>query len=160
MMKPALLVGFASLAHGLHIPAAIPAQQHHSATRHSAAVRMAAGDEPDVRFGEGSGWKPTPEAGSKHTMSGGFESTDTPDFFDDSEYSQKAGNIDVMDGVYGSTGLDKLKKMQGQGRSTDPGVAGALEVNPDIYQLEVEDLSAEKRGIQYELKPSGMVDQV
>ena len=119
-----------------------------------------AGDEPDVRFGEGSGWKPTPEAGSKHTMSGGFESTDTPDFFDDSEYSQKAGNIDVMDGVYGSTGLDKLKKMQGQGRSTDPGVAGALEVNPDIYQLEVEDLSAEKRVIQFELKPSGMVDQV
>lgn len=60
-----------------------------------------------------------------------------------------------MDGVMGSTGLDKLKQMQQQQRSNDPGVAGALDVNPDIYEVEAEDLSAEKRGITFELKSSG-----
>jgi len=123
------------------------------ATRDSAP----AADGPDVRFDTNTGW--SPDKGTKDFHGGAnFEATDTPDFFDDSEYSQKAGNIGVMDGVMGSTGLDKLKEMQtGRGRSSDPGVAGALDVNPDVYTF-AEELSAEKRGIVFELKKSGMTD--
>lgn len=150
MMKASLLVGFASLAYGFQMPS-LPVQ------RRSSSIRMA-GEQPDVRFGANSDWKPTPEKGSKHTMSGGFESTDTPDFFDDSEYSQQAANLDIMDGVMGSTGLGELKKRQQQGRSTDPGVAGALDVNPDIYMPDAENLSAASRGITFELPKSGMTD--
>lgn len=118
-------------------------------------------DGPVVKFGEGGDWKPD-HAGKAGDPHGGaqFSATDTPDFFDeDDEYSKKAANIGVMDGVMGSTGLDKLKEMQtGRGRSSDPGVAGALRVNPDIYTADEEELSAEKRGIVFELKKSGMTD--
>ena len=43
-------------------------------------------EQPDVRYGENSDWKPE-STNSKSTMSGGFESTDTPDFF--TEASEK-----------------------------------------------------------------------
>jgi hypothetical protein len=42
-------------------------------------------------------------------------------------------------------------------KSTDPGVAGALDVNPDIYQPEAELSRADQ--FQFELKPSGMTDK-
>lgn len=72
-----------------------------------------------------SGWKPDMQPGSKHTMSGGFESTDTPDFLPDEERHNK---IEFTDGLMGSQN-DGSKK----DRNMDPGVAGALEVNPEIY---------------------------
>ena len=53
----------------------------------------------------------------QNTMSGGFESTDTPTFTEESE--KLAAGIDVMDGVMGSTGLDKLSDEE-CGRSDDP----------------------------------------
>ena len=91
-----------------------------------------------------------------------------------------------MDGVYGSTGLEKLNKMKSQ-HSDDPGVkgahaarrrdqhhhraissaktsscavyrAGALDVNPEVFEVEAEELSASKRGIVFELPKSGMTD--
>ena len=48
--------------------------------------------EGDVLYNANEGWQreeSIKECKGKHTMSGDFESTDTPDFFDDSEYSQK-----------------------------------------------------------------------
>jgi hypothetical protein len=180
----ALLISGAS---AFHLSA--PVMPRTTITSRASAPSM--GDQPVVKYGEGSGWcadcrprlgtgrnytsqlqpafgacsalpfdvlanhvyrKPTDVAGSKHTMSGGFESTDTPDFFDDDdEYSKKAKNIDFKDGIMGSQAGGKKPK------STDPGVAGALEVNPDIYVPEAE---ASRAGqIKFELKPSGMTDQ-
>lgn len=85
-------------------------------------------------------------------MSGGFESTDTPDFFDeDDEYSKKAKGISFTDGIMGSQAGGKKPK------STNPGVEGALDVNPDIYIPEAE---ASRAGqMVFELKSSGMTDQ-
>jgi len=77
------------------------------------------------------------EMKGKHTMSGDFESTDTPDFFDDSEYSQKAAQLDNMEGVMGS------QHKPGQSGTHNPGVEGALEVNPDIYRPEEEVIEIE-----------------
>ena len=89
--------------------------------------------------------------GSKHTMSGGFESTDTPDFFDDDEYSRKAAEINFTDGIMGSQAGGRKPK------SNNPGVEGALDVNPDIYVPEAE---ASRAGeMVFELKPSGQIDQ-
>ena len=58
------------------------------------ATRDPEGDvkEGGVFYNANEGWQreeSIKECKGKHTMSGDFESTDTPDFFDDSEYSQK-----------------------------------------------------------------------
>lgn len=69
-----------------------------------------------VKYDAGSGWKPE---------EGGMQSTDTPDFFYEEGDPRNAG-IQYTDGMMGSTGLDKLRKQS----SNDPGVAGALDVDP------------------------------
>ena len=57
--------------------------------------------DPNIKTDVGSGWKPE---------SGGFSSTDTPDFFydDDDERGDINNKIGFTDGIMGSTGLDKL----------------------------------------------------
>jgi len=107
-------------------------------------------------FGAGSGWKPPSGGGDAHGGAG-FESTDTPDFFEDDEVSQKAKNFAFTDGMMGSQAGRAQSEDRAKNRG-DPGVAGALDVNPDIYVPEAEDLSAESRGIVFELKKSGMTD--
>ena len=52
--------------------------------------------------------------------------TDTPDFFYEDGDSRNT-DIGFQDGIMGSTGLDKL---QGMNQGGDPGVAGALDVDP------------------------------
>mmetsp|Transcript_9915 Transcript_9915/g.32378 ORF Transcript_9915/g.32378 Transcript_9915/m.32378 type:complete len:245 (+) Transcript_9915:2-736(+) len=72
---------------------------------------------PDIRTDVGSDWKPE---------QGGMEATDTPDFFYEDGDSRNT-DIGFQDGIMGSTGLDKL---QGMNQGGDPGVAGALDVDP------------------------------
>lgn len=110
----------------------------------------------DVQFdNDMSKWRPEDaedeaRPGSKHTMSGGFESTDTPDFFPDEEDPNAPG---FTDGLMGSQVQNADKD-----RSHNPGVEGALDVDPDIYVPEAEDLSAAARGVKFELPKSGMTD--
>ena len=73
-------------------------------------------------------------------MSQDFEATDVGDFFDDSEYSQKASRIGYTDNIMGSQ-----SPTAGQSKSHDPGISEALEVHPDIYQGEVEVMNAAVR---------------
>lgn len=73
-----------------------------------------------------------------------MESTDTPDFFYDDDGNQP--NIDFTDGIMGSTGLDKLKQQSGN----DPGVKGALDVDPTKIGGYVS-ASAEAAGVKFEL---------
>jgi len=115
-----LAASFASFAPlGLLMP--------HAPVSRATVIRMV--EEPKVSFdNDMSGWKPSQQPGSKHTMSGGFESTDTPDFFADDDYGK---DIDVMDGVLGSS-VQNVKKE----RNHNPGVEGALDVNPDVYMWE------------------------
>ncbi|KAL3893323.1 MAG: hypothetical protein SGPRY_014311, partial [Prymnesium sp.] len=112
-------------------------------------------EDPKVSFdNDMSGWKPQPKPGEKHTMSGGFESTDTPDFFRDDDYGK---DIDVMDGVMGSS-IQNVKKE----RSQNPGVEGAvrarstasLDVNPDVYVWEekLTDVSGVDFGLSTDIK--------
>merc|ERR1711924_336344 len=87
------------------------------------------------------GWKPE---------SGGFSSTDTPDFFyeDDDERGDINNKIGFTDGIMGSTGLDKLKEQNTGGNN--PGVEGALDVDPDViggYTC----ATAEAAGVKFEL---------
>uniref|UniRef100_A0A7S3JNA1 Uncharacterized protein n=1 Tax=Aureoumbra lagunensis TaxID=44058 RepID=A0A7S3JNA1_9STRA len=92
-------------------------------------------EEGGVKYDVGSGWKPT---------EGGMQSTDTPDFFYDDDGNSPS--IEYTDGIMGSTGLDKLKGP----RNSDPGVAGALDVDPTTiggYQA----ASASDAGIKFEL---------
>ena len=79
--------------------------------------------DPNIKTDVGSGWKPE---------SGGFSSTDTPDFFydDDDERGDINNKIGFTDGIMGSTGLDKLKEQNTGGNN--PGVEGALDVDPDV----------------------------
>jgi len=71
---------------------------------------------------------------------------DTPDFFRDDDYGK---DIDVMDGVMGSS-LQNAKKP----RNNNPGVEGALDVNPDITVWEEEgyDMSAIDFGLTSDIK--------
>ena len=92
---------------------------------------------PDIRTDVGSGW--TPEQG-------GMESTDTPDFFYE-DGDERNSDIEYTDGIMGSTGLDKLKGMNSGG---DPGVAGALDVDPTRIGGYVS-ASAEAAGVKFEL---------
>ncbi len=43
-------------------------------------------------------------------------------------------------------------------RNSDPGVAGAMDVDPDIFVPDEENLEASKRGVVFELPKSGMTD--
>jgi len=113
-------------------------------------------DDGEAVYGANEGWDEANKAkeGGKSTMSQDFEATDTPDFFDDSEYSQKASRIGYMDGIGGSpTGANADKS-----KSHNPGIEGALEVNPDIYVPEAEVFNAEADGVVFELPKSGMTD--
>ncbi|KAJ1625079.1 hypothetical protein T492DRAFT_1042150 [Pavlovales sp. CCMP2436] len=74
-----------------------------------------------VVFDANADWERTEGNEGKSTMAGGFESTDTPDFFDEDDPRSK---IEFTEGMMGS----KPKKVH----THDPGVAKALEVNPDI----------------------------
>mmetsp|Transcript_16625 Transcript_16625/g.52018 ORF Transcript_16625/g.52018 Transcript_16625/m.52018 type:complete len:231 (+) Transcript_16625:360-1052(+) len=96
-----------------------------------------------VKYDAGSGWKPD---------QGGMQSTDTPDFFYE-DGDDRNPSIEYTDGIMGSTGLDKLKAAS---RSSDPGVAGALDVDPTRiggYQA----ASAEAKGVKFEV--SGPITQ-
>lgn len=89
-----------------------------------------------VKYNVGSDWKPE---------EGGMQSTDTPDFFYEDGDDRNPG-VSFTDGIMGSTGLDKLRSS----RSNDPGVAGALDVDPTRiggYQA----ASAEAKGVKFEL---------
>lgn len=89
-----------------------------------------------VKYDAGAGWKPE---------QGGMQSTDTPDFFYDEDDPRNSA-IQYTDGMMGSTGLDKLRNQ----KSHDPGVAGALDVDPTKiggYQA----ASAAAKGIKFEL---------
>ena len=97
--------------------------------------------DPNIKTDVGSGWKPE---------SGGFSSTDTPDFFydDDDERGDINNKIGFTDGIMGSTGLDKLKEQNTGGNN--PGVEGALDVDPDViggYTC----ATAEAAGVKFEL---------
>ena len=97
--------------------------------------------DPNIKTDVGSGWKPE---------SGGFSSTDTPDFFydDDDERGDISNKIGFTDGIMGSTGLDKLKEQNTGGNN--PGVEGALDVDPDViggYTC----ATAEAAGVKFEL---------
>jgi hypothetical protein len=76
----------------------------------------------DVRTDAGAAWTP---------QSGGMESTDTPDFFyeDGDDRGDITRDIGFTDGILGSTGLDKMKE---DNKSSNPGIEGALDVDPDI----------------------------
>ncbi|KAJ8601804.1 hypothetical protein CTAYLR_007477 [Chrysophaeum taylorii] len=90
----------------------------------------------NVKYDVGSGWKP---------QEGGMQSTDTPDFFYEDGDSRNP-SVDFTDGIMGSTGLDKLRSQSGN----DPGVAGALDVDPTKiggYQA----ASAAAKGVKFEL---------
>lgn len=104
----------------------------------------------DVSFdNDMTGWKPDQQIvpGSKSTMSGGFESTDTPDFLPEGYES----GIDFTEGMMGSQVQNTDKD-----RNMDPGVAGALEVNPDIYVPETEEIVADES--QFVMKNKAMTD--
>lgn len=123
---------------------------------HSSRISMSSNptpSEPDVRYDANAGWKREEnikEGKGKSTMSQDFGSTDTPDFFDDSEESQKAAKISYTDGMMGSSGM-------GQNHGThNPGVEGALEVNPDIYVPEEEVIAVENS--DFVLPSSGRTD--
>mmetsp|Transcript_17306 Transcript_17306/g.52652 ORF Transcript_17306/g.52652 Transcript_17306/m.52652 type:complete len:243 (-) Transcript_17306:1002-1730(-) len=93
-------------------------------------------EEGGVKYDVGSSWKP---------QEGGMQSTDTPDFFYE-DGDERNTNIEYTDGMMGSTGLDKLRKQS----ASDPGIAGALEVDPTRiggYQAE----SAAAKGVTFEL---------
>eukprot|EP00326_Haptolina_ericina_P000749 CAMPEP_0181208848 /NCGR_PEP_ID=MMETSP1096-20121128/22344_1 /TAXON_ID=156174 ORGANISM="Chrysochromulina ericina, Strain CCMP281" /NCGR_SAMPLE_ID=MMETSP1096 /ASSEMBLY_ACC=CAM_ASM_000453 /LENGTH=210 /DNA_ID=CAMNT_0023299955 /DNA_START=85 /DNA_END=717 /DNA_ORIENTATION=+ len=97
-----------------------------------------------------SGWKPSEGVkdlpAGKALHAGNFESTDTPDFFREDDYGK---DIDVMDGVMGSS-IQNVKK----DRSNDPGVAGALEVNPDIktWDEKLTDVASVDFGMSADIK--------
>ena len=115
--------------------------------------KQGGGDDPDVRYDANSGWKreeSIKEHKGKHTMSQDFEATDTPDFFDDSDLSKKAQAIAYTDGMMGSSGKGR------QSGTHNPGVEGALEVNPDIYVPEEEVIEIENS--DFVLPKSGMTD--
>ena len=78
-----------------------------------------------------------------------MESTDTPDFFydDDDNRGDINNKIGFTDGIMGSTGLDKMKEQSG---NSDPGVAGALDVDPNVIGGYVS-ASAEAAGVKFEL---------
>lgn len=99
--------------------------------------RLVMWSDGGVKYDVGSGWKPE---------QGGMESTDTPDFFYE-DGDTRNSDIGFTDGIMGSTGLDKLR---GQNRNNDPGVAGALDVDPTRiggYQA----ASAAAKGVKFEL---------
>jgi len=109
--------------------------------------------QQEPQFDNGmSDWKPDekgtglPNMDGKALHAGNFESTDTPDFFRDDDYGK---DIDVMDGVMGSS-VQNVKKE----RSHNPGVEGALEVNPDIitYAEELTDVSKVDFGLSTDIK--------
>jgi len=86
-----------------------------------------------------SNWKPSNNqdfGDGKALHAGNFESTDTPDFFD--ENSDYGKDISTMDGVLGSS-VQNVKK----NRSNNPGVEGALDVNPDITVWEEEEIDVD-----------------
>jgi hypothetical protein len=95
-----------------------------------------------------SNWRPDEQPGSKSTMSGGFESTDTPDFLPE---EVDPNSPDFKEGMYGSQKQNAQKD-----RNMDPGVAGALEVNPDVYVPEAEEITVDTS--QFVLPKSGMTD--
>lgn len=78
--------------------------------------------EGEVVYDANSDWKRTEGEDGKSTMSSGFESTDTPDFFDENDPRSK---IDFKEGIQGSQKVQKE-------HNHDPGVAKALEVNPEV----------------------------
>jgi len=85
-----------------------------------------------VQYDAGSGWKPD---------QGGMGSTDTGDYFYE-DGDTRNPSIEYTDGIMGSTGLDKLRNQQPH----DPGVAGALEVDPTTikgYQAAQADVTFE-----------------
>lgn len=89
----------------------------------------------DVKYDAGSGWKP---------QEGGMQSTDTPDFF--YEDGDQQPDIGFTDGIMGSTGLDKMRSE----RSSDPGVAGALDVDPTRIGG-YEAATADQKGVKFAL---------
>ena len=126
-------------------------QSSRAHTVHMQADEATRDGEPDIRYDANAGWtreENIKEMKGKHTMSGDFEATDTPDFFDDSEYSQKAAKIDYEEGMMGS------QHKPGQSGTHNPGVEGALEVNPDIYVPEEEVIEIENSDFVH----SGMTD--
>jgi len=130
----ALLVGSAA---ALQWAPALPPTPQGVSRRATSVLRMSDPNQPNVKFDVGSGWKP---------QEGGMQSTDTPDFFYDDDDSRNP-DISYTDGIMGSTGLDKLKSGS---KSNDPGVAGALDVDPTKiggYQAQ----SASEKGIKFEL---------
>ena len=92
------MLAILSLSEGLVLssPMAITSSKMPPSRVH-AGVYMQQGEETrdeegGVMYNANEGWQREEsirECKGKHTMSGDFESTDTPDFFDDSEYSQK-----------------------------------------------------------------------
>jgi len=119
--------------------------------RRATALQMTEGAETrdaDIRYNANEGWQreeSVKEGKGKSTNSQDFESSDTPDFFDDSELSRRAAQIDFTDGMMGS------QKKPGQSGTHNPGVEGALEVNPDIYVPEEEVIEIENSDF---VKPS------
>lgn len=109
--------------------------------------------EPTVKYDVNAGWDEANKAKDlgKSTMSQDFESTDTPDFYDpDDPYSQRASEIKFTDGLGGSAKEER--------KPHNPGLEGALDVNPDIYMPDQEVFDAEADGVVFELKKSGMID--
>mmetsp|Transcript_24282 Transcript_24282/g.72870 ORF Transcript_24282/g.72870 Transcript_24282/m.72870 type:complete len:238 (+) Transcript_24282:168-881(+) len=96
--------------------------------------------DPNIVNNAGAAWTPA---------SGGMESTDTPDFFydDDDSRGDITKDIGFTDGIMGSTGLDKLKE---ESKSSNPGVEGALDVDPDVIGGYV-CATAEAAGVTFEL---------
>jgi len=117
-----------------------------------AAITMQ--ENPGVQYdNDMSGWKPdagTPDMEGKALHAGDFSSTDTPDFFyEDGDNAEYGKDISTMDGVMGSS-VQNVKKE----RSNNPGVAGALDVNPDItyYAEELTDVSQVDFGLSTDIK--------
>lgn len=76
----------------------------------------------EVVYDANADWKRTEGEGGKSTMAQSFESTDTPDFFDPDD---PRNNIAFTEGMQGS------QKVHVE-HNHDPGVAKALEVNPEV----------------------------
>jgi hypothetical protein len=101
---------------------------------------MVLASDPNIKTDVGSSWKPE---------TGGFSSTDTPDFYyeEDDERGDINKKIGFKDGIMGSTGLDKMRE---QNSNSNPGVAGALDVDPNViggYTC----ATAEAAGVKFEL---------
>jgi len=122
----------------------------------ASGLKISMVDEPKVSFdNDMSKWKPDPKGPGGADMTGkalhagNFESTDTPDFFRDDDYGK---DISIMDGVLGSS-VQNVKKER-----RNPGLEGALEVNPDVYTFDevMTDVSTVDFGLSTDIKMTDM----